>query len=149
MAGGGAGLRPSAGRGRLGVRGRLPGLARARGAELGTAFLDGASIRAHAKAAGAPEKGRPGQAAAKARRSGAPVAAGHGAKAAAVADAAGRAVAFRVAPGQAHESPHAVPLLARLPGVPLAGGAIEGWWRIAASPATPCAATPGTGGLAR
>jgi transposase len=35
-----------------------------------------------------------------------------------VADAGGRAVAFHVAPGQAHELPHAVPLLDRLPGVP-------------------------------
>ena len=36
-----------------------------------------------------------------------------------IADGAGRAVAFALAPGQAHELPHAVPLLARLPGVPL------------------------------
>ena len=35
-----------------------------------------------------------------------------------IADAAGRAVAFKLAPGQAHELPHAVPLLDRLPGVP-------------------------------
>jgi transposase len=35
-----------------------------------------------------------------------------------IADAAGRAVAFKLAPGQAHELPHAVPLLERLPGVP-------------------------------
>ena len=35
-----------------------------------------------------------------------------------IADAAGRAVAFVLAPGQAHELPHAVPLLDRLPGVP-------------------------------
>ena len=35
-----------------------------------------------------------------------------------VADGSGRAVAFRLAPGQAHELPHAVPLLGRLPGVP-------------------------------
>jgi transposase len=35
-----------------------------------------------------------------------------------IADAAGRAVAFRVAPGQAHELPHAVPLLDCLPSVP-------------------------------
>ncbi len=35
-----------------------------------------------------------------------------------VADAGGRAVAFRIAPGQAHELPHAAPLLDRLPGVP-------------------------------
>ena len=35
-----------------------------------------------------------------------------------IADAHGRAIAFRIAPGQAHELPHAVPLLKRLPGVP-------------------------------
>lgn len=35
-----------------------------------------------------------------------------------IADGAGRAIAFRVAPGQAHELPHAIPLLAKLPGVP-------------------------------
>ena len=35
-----------------------------------------------------------------------------------IADGAGRAIAFRIAPGQAHELPHAVPLLERLPGVP-------------------------------
>ncbi len=36
-----------------------------------------------------------------------------------IADSAGRAVAFTLAPGQAHELPHAVPLLERLPGVPM------------------------------
>ena len=36
-----------------------------------------------------------------------------------IADAAGRAVAFALAPGQAHELPRAVPLLARLPDVPV------------------------------
>ena len=35
-----------------------------------------------------------------------------------IADAAGRAIAFRIAPGQAHELPQAVPLLDTLPGVP-------------------------------
>jgi transposase len=35
-----------------------------------------------------------------------------------IADGAGRAVAFRLAPGQAHELPQAIPLLASLPGVP-------------------------------
>ncbi|MDB5315996.1 MAG: family transposase [Rhodospirillales bacterium] len=35
-----------------------------------------------------------------------------------IADGAGRAVAFRIAPGQAHELPHAIPLLEALPGVP-------------------------------
>jgi transposase len=35
-----------------------------------------------------------------------------------IADAAGRAIAFRLAPGQAHELPQALPLLKTLPGVP-------------------------------
>lgn len=35
-----------------------------------------------------------------------------------IADGCGRAIAFRIAPGQAHELPYAVPLLATLPGVP-------------------------------
>jgi transposase len=35
-----------------------------------------------------------------------------------IADASGRAVAFLIAPGQAHELPHAIPLLDQLPGVP-------------------------------
>ena len=42
---------------RLGVWERLLEAAQARGVELGMAFLDGTSIRAHAKAAGAAEKG--------------------------------------------------------------------------------------------
>ena len=35
-----------------------------------------------------------------------------------IADGLGRAVAFILAPGQAHELPHAIPLLNRLPAVP-------------------------------
>ena len=42
---------------RLGVWERLLEEAQARGVELGMAFLDGTSIRAHAKAAGAARKG--------------------------------------------------------------------------------------------
>ena len=34
-----------------------------------------------------------------------------------IADGAGRAIAFRIAPGQAHELPHALPLLGHLPGI--------------------------------
>ena len=34
-----------------------------------------------------------------------------------IADGCGRAIAFRLAPGRAHELPHAVPLLDRLPRV--------------------------------
>ena len=36
-----------------------------------------------------------------------------------IADASGRAIAFRIAPGQAHELPHAIPLLEELSGVPM------------------------------
>ncbi len=35
-----------------------------------------------------------------------------------MADGAGYAIAFRLAPGQAHELSHAVPLMVYLPGVP-------------------------------
>ena len=45
------------------------GLAQARGVELGMAFLDGTSIRAHHKAAGAPKKGGPRGSGTAARRS--------------------------------------------------------------------------------
>jgi transposase len=67
-----------------------------------------------------------------------------------IADAAGRAVAFRIAPGQAHELPHAVPLLARLPDVPmwvvgdrgLSSHAFrEHVWALGARPAIPPRAT--------
>jgi transposase len=63
-----------------------------------------------------------------------------------VADAGGRAIGFRVAPGQAHELPHAVPLLARLPGVPRWVVADKGYashafrahvWDTGARPAIP------------
>ena len=42
---------------RLGLWERLLDLAKARGVELGMTFLDGTSIRAHAKAAGASKRG--------------------------------------------------------------------------------------------
>jgi hypothetical protein len=41
-----------------------------------------------------------------------------GTKACVIADGSGRAVAFSLAPGQAHELPQAIGLLQRLPGVP-------------------------------
>ena len=43
----------------LGAWQRLLEMAQGRGVELGMAFLDGTSIRAHPKAAGAPKKGEP------------------------------------------------------------------------------------------
>ena len=63
-----------------------------------------------------------------------------------IADGVGRAVAFRLAPGQAHELPQAVPLLANLPGVPEWVVADRGYtshafreyvWDIGARPAIP------------
>ncbi len=63
-----------------------------------------------------------------------------------IADSAGRAVAFTLAPGQAHELPHAVPLLARLPGVPVWVVADRGYsshafrqhvWNLGARPVVP------------
>jgi transposase len=63
-----------------------------------------------------------------------------------IADAAGRAIAFRLAPGQAHELPQALPLLEALPGVPRwvvadRGHANHGFrehiWDMGARPAIP------------
>jgi transposase len=62
-------------RAELGAWERLLGLAQARGVELGMAFLDGTSIRAHPEAAGAPEKGGPRPSGTAARRSAARAAA--------------------------------------------------------------------------
>ena len=122
---------------RLGVWERLLAMAQERGVELGMAFLDGTNVRAHQKAAGARKKGataaRRGAGEALGRSRG-----GYGTKACVIADGAGRAVAFALAPGQAHELPHAVPLLDRLPGVP------SGSWPTAATPATPSASMSGT-----
>lgn len=63
-----------------------------------------------------------------------------------IADGRGRAVAFRIAPGQAHELPHAIPLLDQLPGVPQwvvgdrgysSHGFREHIWTTGARPAIP------------
>ena len=63
-----------------------------------------------------------------------------------IADAAGHAIAFRIAPGQAHELPHAIPLLAHLPGIPQWVVADRGYtshrfrehiWDMGARPAIP------------
>ena len=53
---------------RLGVWDRLFDLVKARGVDLGMVFLDGTSIRAHAKAAGAAKRGDLGRAATTVRR---------------------------------------------------------------------------------
>jgi transposase len=63
-----------------------------------------------------------------------------------IADSHGRAIAFRIAPGQAHELPEAIPLLDSLPGVPPWIVADRGYssssfrehiWSICAKPAIP------------
>lgn len=63
-----------------------------------------------------------------------------------IADSAGRAVAFSLTPGQAHELPQATPLLAALPGVPLWVVGDRGYsshafrehvWDLGARPAIP------------
>jgi transposase len=63
-----------------------------------------------------------------------------------IADSAGRAMAFRLAPGQAHELPQAVPLLDSLPAVPRWVVADRGYtshnfrtlvWGLGARPAIP------------
>jgi transposase len=61
--------------GHLGVWERLLKMAQGRGIALGMAFLDGTSIRAHRKAAGAAKKGGPQPSATRARRSAARAAA--------------------------------------------------------------------------
>src|SRR5215217_6535894 len=97
---------------RLGVWDRLLGLAQERGVQLGMTFLGGTSVRAHHKAAGAGPKTALARAEVQVKRVVALVAAL--AKACVIADGAGRAIAFRWAPGQAHELPQAL----ALPGVP-------------------------------
>jgi transposase len=71
---------------------------------------------------------------------------GYGTKACVIADGLGRAIAFRLAPGQAHELPDAIPLLDTLPGVPSWVVADRGYsshsfrehiWSIGAKPAIP------------
>ncbi len=63
-----------------------------------------------------------------------------------IADGAGRAIGFRIAPGQAHELPHAVPLLGCLSAIPKWVVADRGYtshafrqhiWNIGARPAIP------------
>jgi transposase len=63
-----------------------------------------------------------------------------------ISDASGHAIAFRIAPGQAHELPHAIPLLDSLLGVPKRVVGDHGYtshafrehiWSLGARPAIP------------
>src|SRR5512147_2286511 len=136
---------------RLGVWERLLALVRARlGIALGMAFLDGTSIRAPQKAAGAAKKGGTSterdhrEALGRSRG-------GFGTKACVIADGKGRAVAFALAPGQAHEAPLALGLIDALPDAPawivgdrgLSAHALrELIWAIGARPAITPAVVP-------
>ena len=130
---------------RAGVWERLLDRVQERGVALGMVFLDGSNVRAHQKAAGAAKKG--GSAAERdAREALGRSRGGYGTKACVIADGRGRAVAFRIAPGQAHELPHAIPLLDQLPGVPkwvvgdrgyFSHGCREHIWTTGARPAIP------------
>jgi transposase len=130
---------------KLGVWGRLLELAQQRAVALGMVFLDGTIIRAHHKAAGARREGAEGEERdsreALGRSRG-----GYGTKACVIADGHGRAVAFALAPGQAHELPMAPGLLGCLPDVPawvvgdrgLASDAFRALiWDMGARPAIP------------
>jgi transposase len=104
---------------RHGVWERLLDLAQAHGAvELGMVYLDGTSIRAHHKAAGAIKNGRT-SAQRDADEGLGRSRGGFGTKACVIADASGRAIGFALAPGQAHELPLAPMLLTLLVAIPL------------------------------
>lgn len=109
MVDGGADLHPLGSARRLG---ETAGLGARQRAKFGMTFLDSTNIRAHQKAAGAPRKG--GSAKERDGREALGCSCGFGTKACVIADGAGRTIGFRIAPGQAHELPHAVPLLDRL-----------------------------------
>jgi len=137
---------------KLGVWERLLTLVQEGGVQLGMTFLDGTTIRAHQKAAGAARKAdtsdqrdtREGLGRSRG---------GFGTKACVIADAAGRAIAFVLAPGQSHEVPHAVPLLEKLPRVPGWVVADRGYsshafrehvWRLGSRPVIPTRKTEET-----
>ena len=104
---------------RLGVWNRMLEQAQEDGCvQMGMTFLDGTSIRAHHKAAGAVRQGV-SSADRDAREALGRSRGGYGTKACVIADGAGRALGFVLAPGQAHELPLAPWLLALLMFIPL------------------------------
>lgn len=119
-------------------------LAQQRGIALGMVFIDGTTIRAHSKAAGAKrgcDSRERDRREALGRSRG-----GYGTKACVIADGRGRAIAVALAPGQAHELPMARDLLDRLPDGPgwvvgdrgLASDNLrERIWSLGARPAIP------------
>ena len=102
---------------RLGVWERLLDLVQQRGVALGMVFLDGTNVRAHQEAAGAERMGADAEERDRREALGRSRG-GYGTKACVIADGRGRAVAFALAPGQAHEVLMAPGLLDCLPDVP-------------------------------
>ena len=100
-----------------GVWERLLEFVQRRGIALGMTFLDGTSIRAHHKAAGAKKGDATARSEIIAKRLAA-LAAAMAPRPCVIADGRGRAIAFALAPGQAHELPLAPGLLGCLPDVP-------------------------------
>ncbi|MBV1832602.1 IS5 family transposase [Novacetimonas pomaceti] len=99
---------------KLGVWQRLLEKVKDRDQALGMVFLDGTTIRARHKAAGAAKKGDAGNASgirkAPGRSRG-----GFGTRVCVAADGHGRALSFTLSPGQAHELPSTYALLDELP----------------------------------
>ena len=83
------------------------------GLKLGMAFLDGTTIRAHQKAAGATKKGESSAQRDKREALGRSRG-GFSTKASVIVDGSGRAIGFALAPGQANELPMAPVLLSVL-----------------------------------
>ncbi|MBF0889353.1 IS5 family transposase [Gluconobacter cadivus] len=83
---------------------------------LGIVFLDGTTIRAHHKVAGAAKKGDTG--CLRDREALGRPCGGFGTKVCVAADGYGRALSFTLSPGQAHELPSAYALLDDLPHPP-------------------------------
>jgi len=131
---------------RHGVWERLLELAQQRdGIKLGMAFLDGTTIRAYQKAAGAAKKGDLRRSATSVRRWGRSRG-GFSTKACVLADGSGRAIGFALTPGQAHELPMAPVLLTFLTALALWIVADRGYssqalriliWSLGSRPAIP------------
>jgi transposase len=115
------------------------------GLQLGMAFLDGTTIRAHQKAAGAVKKGESSTQRDKREALGRSRG-GFSTKASVIVDGSGRAVGFALAPGQAHELPMAPVLLSFLTAMALWIVGDRGYsshafrmliWSLGARPAIP------------
>jgi transposase len=129
-----------------GVWERLMELAQQReGLQLGMAFLDGSTIWAHQKAAGAAKQGASSAQRDKREALGRSRG-GFSTKAAVIVDGSGRAIGFALAPGQAHELPMAPVLLSFLTAMVLWIVADRGYsshafrmliWSLGSRPAIP------------